>query len=427
MAIQHPEWTFDKSYYALNNKNSAFEIQTDPVKGKGLFSLKSFDEGDVVLMERALGAAQNVDERFTPVCDHCLLSLESPSEIVSRVSKGKLTAEFNKLAEPYKPTKPTIVYCPACDEVPYCSQTCKDEGFKLHHAALCSSTMSAKGKKALEQFIEYPWQQGGVDYTDTHNLALRLVARGVSQSRTGSVKSLTEAFQPIAQLIKAPIDRFHFPFLLRPDSVDAAKAWHDFLTHRNRPEYAPDVVAAETAEGNMTKQEMVSKGYQWMVAALGLTAEESAIVTPLMWSELLGAVLLNGQERTPNSPYTLFMRKVRETDNNFLRDFHAKIKEKGYDPKDFRQSTKGQAIYPIGCLFNHSCEPNLEILYDDELNNETLVAVCKTPIKAGDELCISYIDEDLDFRARQQQLEEHYLFRCGCPKCAKEASLWPKK
>ena len=420
--IEHPTWTFEQSYYDINNKNTGFEIRTDPVKGKGLFALKRFEVGDIVLMERALVAAQNIDERFTPVCEHCLVSLESPSEIVKRVTRsGEMVATFEKSAAKFSPPFPAIIRCVQCDMTRFCSEACREEGMRLHHHAMCTAKMSEKGRSALKAFLEHPWQQGGVDYTDTNGVALRLVARCLSQYRTNAVKSLAEAFQPLNQLIRAPIDRFHFSFLLKPEGTTEEEAWADFVKHRAAPELAPEVVEAEAAAGNITKAAMVRIGYEWMVTLFDLTAEEKAVITEPVWSELLGAVLLNGQERTPNSPYTLFMRKARESDSSFLREFHAAVKAKGFDPTDFRSSTKGQAIYPIGCLFNHSCRPNLEVQYDEEINNETLVAYCKAPIAVGDELCISYIDEEMDFRGRQQQLEEHYLFRCGCPACAEEA------
>ena len=43
-------------------------------------------------------------------------------------------------------------------------------------------------------------------------------------------------------------------------------------------------------------------------------------------------------------------------------------------------------------------------------------------IKKGEELCISYIDEDADYQVRQEQLRDHYLFACICPKCNADAA-----
>lgn len=38
-------------------------------------------------------------------------------------------------------------------------------------------------------------------------------------------------------------------------------------------------------------------------------------------------------------------------------------------------------------------------------------------IKKGEELTISYIDENLPYETRQRQLKELYYFECKCPKC----------
>lgn len=55
------------------------------------------------------------------------------------------------------------------------------------------------------------------------------------------------------------------------------------------------------------------------------------------------------------------------------------------------------------------------------MNEETLAVVTLRNIEAGEELCISYFDEQEPYGGRQQSLYEHYLFECECPKCFSEA------
>eukprot|EP00658_Telonema_sp_P-2_P042897 TRINITY_DN30860_c0_g1_i1.p1 TRINITY_DN30860_c0_g1~~TRINITY_DN30860_c0_g1_i1.p1 ORF type:complete len:242 (-),score=67.22 TRINITY_DN30860_c0_g1_i1:28-753(-) len=172
----------------------------------------------------------------------------------------------------------------------------------------------------------------------------------------------------------------------------------------------------------VSNKEMITKGLDLVYTIFKMTAEEKSYINPMRWSSLLGAILLNGQERSPHSPYVLFKNALKEAgDDTQLKLLHQSLKAEGKALKEMKSSTRGQAIYNVGCLFNHSCHPNLEMQYDDEKNDETLVALCLRPIKAGDEICISYIDEDMTFYERQEQLAEHYLFDCGCSKCETQA------
>ncbi|KAJ4458631.1 putative histone-lysine n [Paratrimastix pyriformis] len=84
---------------------------------------------------------------------------------------------------------------------------------------------------------------------------------------------------------------------------------------------------------------------------------------------------------------------------------------------------RGRALFPRIARINHSCVPNAAVFYPiggDEPLRARLVAV--RPIVAGEEICISYIDEDLPRPKRQAALREGYRFVCVCPKCLAEAT-----
>lgn len=81
---------------------------------------------------------------------------------------------------------------------------------------------------------------------------------------------------------------------------------------------------------------------------------------------------------------------------------------------DNRQFEK--EIHLISSYFNHSCLPNVIKLVKDN------VAVCKAllPIKKGEQLFITYIDDetfDMTEKQRNDQLEWTYNFRCKCQFC----------
>ena len=83
------------------------------------------------------------------------------------------------------------------------------------------------------------------------------------------------------------------------------------------------------------------------------------------------------------------------------------------------------AVYPrISCL-NHACKPNCEVRWLNEDHRGTVVAT--RAIAAGDELCITYIDDNerADYRKRRASLRD-YGFECDCTKCESEAS-WARR
>lgn len=57
-------------------------------------------------------------------------------------------------------------------------------------------------------------------------------------------------------------------------------------------------------------------------------------------------------------------------------------------------------------LCNHSCEPNAEVAYGPPENNFTLHLVALKEIAAGEEIEISYLDEELLRKSRNFRRKE---------------------
>ena len=68
---------------------------------------------------------------------------------------------------------------------------------------------------------------------------------------------------------------------------------------------------------------------------------------------------------------------------------------------------------------NHSCAPNVR----NALDGDEAVLVATRDLLAGDELLLSYLDEEevqLTVAERQRSLQLKYRFHCTCVRCAKE-------
>ncbi|PWV08307.1 hypothetical protein C3747_91g55 [Trypanosoma cruzi] len=312
----------------------------------------------------------------------------------------------------------------------FCSVRCRQAGWSRFHFAGCPGAMMSDQRDAYDEFIHHDWEYRGVDYSDTVFLAFRFVCMAVTNIRLHR-QSLELAYRPIAQLIKAPLSSFHFTYLFYREEADSTEKkgrgekqieklrlirWEAFRKFR--------ATHMSTTE-NDTTDEFFATGMTLLGRILRLTQEECTLFTVARWSELLGAVLLNGQERSPPSNYERLKELVRRLPcgESTMDAFEQEVQMAGNELQHLRQSSRGQGVYTVGCLFNHSCEPNLQVVYS-ESGDETLSVVALRDIEPGEELCISYIDESLSYPERQQELYEHYLFFCQCPKCEREAAAW---
>lgn len=70
---------------------------------------------------------------------------------------------------------------------------------------------------------------------------------------------------------------------------------------------------------------------------------------------------------------------------------------------------------------NHDCRPNGVYSVDERTLIQTTRAARK--ILPGEELTITYINPDLLYADRQQQLESYYGFKCSCSLCSQLSLL----
>jgi SET domain len=87
----------------------------------------------------------------------------------------------------------------------------------------------------------------------------------------------------------------------------------------------------------------------------------------------------------------------------------------------------GTAMYSIACKMNHSCDPNVIVVYRSQTGwgrIHPLAAFCVAlrDIQDNEELTISYIDAEVNYETRQTALD-NYGFRCSCFKCEQERKV----
>ena len=82
----------------------------------------------------------------------------------------------------------------------------------------------------------------------------------------------------------------------------------------------------------------------------------------------------------------------------------------------------GTAMYATACKMNHSCDPNVVVLYRPQ-QQTPLAVYCRAlrDVCVGEELCISYIASDEPLIKRQEALA-NYGFECQCKRCLREGA-----
>ena len=80
---------------------------------------------------------------------------------------------------------------------------------------------------------------------------------------------------------------------------------------------------------------------------------------------------------------------------------------------------EGTAFYAIQSCINHSCQPNAHAFRSEDDLNSFAVIVATQDIHVGEEVTISYVDESLSYKQRQEALQD-YGFLCCCPLCQQQ-------
>lgn len=105
----------------------------------------------------------------------------------------------------------------------------------------------------------------------------------------------------------------------------------------------------------------------------------------------------------------------RETSENSLNKVAGE--RSSFQPRSF-PDVHGTGFFPSIGRMNHSCAPNVRLVYPHGSN--TVAFVTMRPVNQGEELCISYVDgiEEMDDEERTAALDT-FGFQCDCDRCRK--------
>ncbi|KVH96609.1 hypothetical protein Ccrd_001300 [Cynara cardunculus var. scolymus] len=401
-------------------------IQVKPTNdhGKGVYVDLDFEEGDLVLKDQMLFGVQHSSNKIDClVCSFCfrfigsielqigrklyLQGLGNPKDCFDLASSDgsdkedqlefqqcSSTSSRNKfqvpterveslmqekLALPYsmKFPLPSVNICPGgCKEAYYCSKSCAQADWDLCHSLLCTGEESKSlSKKALSRFIEH-----ANETNDIFLLAAKAICCTILKYRKLKAACSKEKEK---NSISNGLSNHNFALLL--------KAWKPISMG-----YKRSCVVHNRAYGKK------------MMLAMGRELHESKLLHACD-SDLVVA--------SPVEDYFLYIDDLPEAEKKeageMTRPFLDALGE------DYSVCCQGTAFFPIQSCMNHSCCPSAKAFKRDEDRDGQAAIIACRPITKGEEVTISYIDEDLQLEERQALLAD-YGFRCKCPRCTQE-------
>lgn len=91
----------------------------------------------------------------------------------------------------------------------------------------------------------------------------------------------------------------------------------------------------------------------------------------------------------------------------------------------------GVAVSPLVALINHSCTPNVVVVFPRSRKDSRDEPVAKVAalrnIAPGEEILMSYVDTTFPKSLRQMTLTETYNFQCHCKACTKSGGVDPRE
>ncbi|XP_068216143.1 histone-lysine N-trimethyltransferase SMYD5 isoform X1 [Palaemon carinicauda] len=385
----------------------------EPV-GKGLFATRNFKSGETIFEERPLVSCQflwNAAYGYL-ACDYCMRPLETAEENASRLAQNP------QLALPYPECcdtkKDSIVECPHCD-ASYCSRECRVSAWTQYHDTLCLRSFTPDPTHPLVMLQE-AWKWWGLQPESCH---LNESTVSKKRRRTTDVEYGQMHYPPETACIML-LARIIATVRQATDKEGAIALFMQFChrTVNEEEEIAHKLLGAEFNDQLETLRSIMEKAL-W-------APEVQHWLTPEGFRSLVALVGTNGQG-IGTSPLSRWVRncdvvEVGTPEREKLDCLIDNIYEQLEKEAGGFLNNEGSGLYPLQSSCNHSCDPNAMPTFP--YNNFHLVMIAVKDISAGEEICVSYLDEcnlDRSRHSRNIILRENYLFTCRCRKCLEQA------
>ena len=409
---------------------------------------KCVAEGGLVFEESPLQCLQSLDNRQEVLCcGGCLRFVGTTSMQLDLLTRSKTRADMVGAAkeadEPYGPRLSDVLSCrDGCGEV-YCSTACAERHWENGHCLLCT------GRILDEEAESHPLMVFKRHACVTNEIFLMVadifagIVAGIEKG-----KSVEDVCRPYEGYVR----ELWWDAVADPDPVLKAKlrdlvveSWLHLSAALNLHERGLALLLSEEYFARTVGMfEQNNVGIQ-LSNPVGVWARNASASESADSLRLLGAaktiLTLQGCEEGCES------EEEDEGESTEMERSEHEEEEEGEEGEEEAEGEydvekascvaelveamggddalwmplSGAAFYSTICKINHSCEPNVVVVYALS-NTRGLVARVEAlrPLVPGEELLHSYVDREESYAMRTAALAE-YGFTCGCRRClAKE-------
>ncbi|KAK2572429.1 Histone-lysine N-trimethyltransferase SMYD5 [Acropora cervicornis] len=339
-------------------------------KGRGLFSEKNFEEGEIIFEERPVVCSQFLWNAMYDylACGSCMKSLESAEQMARRLT-GNAALELPHASRCCEITRfgQKVIKCHRC-QVRYCSEECRQYAWDQYHRTLCLGENHGDPNHPLE-LLQEAWRK--MHYppeTASVMLIAQMIATVLQALEPGKQQGIFEAFcHSVVNKQKQIVHKL---------LGDQFKEQLDLL----------QVLMSNALFDEKLQQWFEPEGFKSLVALIGTNGQ--GIGTSSL------SIYFHNLEN---------LADVSQDERQALDLFIDQL---------YEEMDRG----------NHSCEPNAEVTFP--YNNSTLALKALCSIQPEEEIVICYLgecDRERSRHSRQRLLRENYLFSCACAKCECQA------
>ncbi|KAG2574951.1 histone-lysine N-methyltransferase ATXR2-like isoform X2 [Panicum virgatum] len=429
-----------------SKKHDGVRVSYSGKHGKGVCANRDFAEDDVILKDQMLvGAQHSLNKIDCVVCSYCFRFIGSiefqigrrlylhsigastgstserhchgsdvgsstscsgstngncnavPQEVIMSLMDGDTSLPFTDQF-----CLPSIVACPGgCEGELYCSQSCADSDWDSYHSLLCTGSKTEPSRRsALQKFVEH--------------------ANGTNDIFLVAAKAITFTLLRYKKLKRQPASHeSSFSLLMeawKPLSMGFKKRWWECVA---LPE---DIDSSEEDSFRQQMRDLAFASLQLLKDAI-FDPECAPLFSLDVYGHIIGMFELNNLDLVVASPVEDYFIHIDD-----LPESEKEEAEKVTGPfldalgEDYSVPCEGTAFFPLQSCMNHSCCPNAKAFKRDEDKDGHAVILALKPISKGEEITVSYIDEDLSYEERQAQLAD-YGFTCACSKCQEERPI----
>jgi hypothetical protein len=401
----------ERRYGDLRNQTHISIEFKNLIEGKVVLANKDFKAGETIFEEVPLSSHCNIEDMIArdkkPFCSHCMKRFISEKELQAFDAVGtNNTSQFFKELWTGLDIKDAKC-CDHCSKELYCSLECKDAAWKEYHELLCPK--SGESDENLHPFVLLE-RLAMVQKRTNPLLIARMLALVVQQIRKHYKK---EEEQSVLLLIEHSFDIFQ-RFIFNEEAHE-----RDTLTIELIKE-AIFMHVTDIPEDvkNIIEQQLFNISIYRSLN--GLILRNASTVNPITD---IHSFLENLVEKKTDLACKI-LRQMCQSENIDVDDNCSArtLLEKIVQSNSLQSlCITGTGILTIHNCMNHSCSPNVVTM--SPYTDHKVRVVALRDIKKGEELCISYIDEMLDVKARRKALYSKYMFFCKCTRCMQESKI----